>query len=258
MPAQDVVVAANFATGYFRTDAYLLLYGLATLPPEERNPLVELQVFTNIVMGSVRVDMPDGRSIIVPPFTDVFSPGVDGTTLLRFDTLEPGMPTAGGEYIFTALDVAGKPIPGVRNTDIWVGTEPPDPPTNVRAEVTEDGILVRWDESPIILGSFEPAAYPQLGYYQLWISKVGTWESIYGASCISASPHLIPQHKANFIQGKDWGLSLSEMEDGTYCLGACVHSVAPEGSLGKGFEYNNADPGQAIIFTIQDGEMTMR
>jgi hypothetical protein len=260
MPAQNVVVTANFATGYFRTDAYVLLNGRATLPPEERNPCVELQIFTNIVMSSVRVDLPDGRSIIVPPFTDVFSPGVDGTTLLRFDTLEPGMPTVGGEYIFTALDEAGEPILGVTNTDIWVGTEPPDPPTNVRTEVTEDGILVSWDESPIIPGSFEPAAYPQLGYYQLWISRIQTGESVYGASCISASTHLIPRDKTNFVQGvqgRDWGLSLNEMKDGTYYLGACVHSIAPKGSLGKGFEYNNSDPGQGITFTIQGGEITI-
>jgi hypothetical protein len=211
---------------------------------------------TNIVMGSVRVDLPDGRSIILPPYTDVYSPGVDQTTQLRFATLVPGMPMAGGEYIFTALDAAGEPIPGVRDTDIWVGVEPPDPPTNVRAELTEHGILVSWDESPIVPGSFEPAAEPQLGFYQLTIARIETGESVYGAHHISASPYLIPQDKANFT-GKDRGLSLSEMEDGTYFLWVCVLSIAPEGSLGKRFEYNSSDPGQRITFTIQDGEITI-
>jgi hypothetical protein len=242
---------------YFQTDAYLGLEGPATLPPEERNPCVMLGIRTNVVMDSVRVDLPDGGSIIIPRYTDVFSPGVEWTTLFRFLTCEPGMPVAGGEYIFTGLNVAGEPIPGARNTDIWVGVEPPDPPTNVQAEVIEGGILVSWDESPIIPGSFEPTAEPQLGFYQLWINRVGTDESVYGASGISASPHLIPQDKVNFVEGKDRGFSLSEMEDGTYSLGASVLSIAPESSLGKGFEYNNSDLGESIIFTIQDGEITI-
>jgi len=243
---------------YFQTDAYLGLDGPATLPPQERNPCVILDIMTNVIMDSVRVDLPDGRSTIIPWYTDVFSPGVDWTTLFRFSTCEPGVPIAGGEYIFTGLDVAGEPILGARGTDIWVGVEPPDPPTNVRAEVIEDGILVSWDESPIIPGSFEPAAEPQLGFYQLWVNKVETGESVHGANHISASPHLIPQDKANFVEGKDWGLSLSEMGDGTYSLGVSVLSMAPAGSLGKGFEYISSDLGQAITFTIQDGEITIR
>lgn len=242
---------------YFQTDAYVVLDGPATLPPEERDPCVNLEIMTNIVMDSIRVDLPDGRSIIVRGYTDVFGPGGEGTTLLRFLSCERGMPVAGGEYVFTGLDAAGEPLPGARNTDIWVGVEPPTPPTNVRAEVTKDGITVSWDESPIVPGSFEPAAYPPLGFYQLEVNKIETGELVYGACCISASPHLIPQDKANLIEWKDWGLSLSEMEDGTYCLGASVLSIAPEGSLGKGFEYNNSDPGQGITFTIQGGEITI-
>jgi hypothetical protein len=241
---------------YFQTDAYLDLNGPATLPSEERNPYVRLGIMTNIVIDSVRVDLPDSSSIIIPEYTDVFSPGVDRTTLFRFLICELGMPIAGGEYIFTGLDVTGEPIPGARNTDIWVGVEPPDPPTNLRAEVIEDGILVSWDESPIIPGSFEPTAEPRLGFYQLWITRVETGGTIYGANHISTSSHLVPHDQAGFVEGRDWGLSLSEMEDGTYSLGACVHSVAPEGSLGKGFEYVSSDIDQLISFTIQDGEIT--
>ena len=256
MPHQDVTVTASFAKDpYFWTDAYVLLNGPATLPPEERNPCVILYIRTDLVMDSVRVDLPDGRSIIVPRDTGVFSPSI--TAMLAFSTCVSGMPMAGGEYIFTALDEAGEPIPRVRNTDIWVGVEPPDPPTNVRAELTEYGILVSWDQSTIIPGSFEPATYTQLGFYQLWIDRIETGESVYGVCCISSSPYRVPRYKTYFVPGKDNGLSLSEMEDGTYFLAACVHSVAPEGSLGKGFEYNSSDPSQTIIFTIQDGEITI-
>jgi hypothetical protein len=136
--------------------------------------------------------------------------------------------------------------------------EAPDPPTNVLADPTEDGLLVSWDESPVIEGSFEPAAEPQLGSYQLWVNRVDTKESVYGANGISASLHGVPRDKEDFVEGKDWGLSLSEMEDGTYSIGVSALSIAPEGSLGRGLEYNSSDIGQAIIFTIQDGEITIR
>jgi len=255
----NYTITANFAIDlYFWTDAYLVLNGPATLPPEERSPCINLNIFTNIVMDSIRVDFPDGGSIIIPRFTDVFSPEVDWTTQLRFFTCEPGMTIAGGEYIFTGLDMAGEPIPGARNSDIWVGVEPPDPPTNLRAEVIEDGILVSWDESPIIPGSFEPAAEPQLGYYQLHVSRIGIAGLVYGAYHIPTSPHLIPQDKADFIKGIDQGLSLSEMDDGTYLLHANIHSMAPGGSLGTGAEYMSYDADQDITFTIQDGEITIK
>jgi len=259
MPAQNITVTASFGIDlYFQTDACVFLNGPATLPPEQRNPCVVLQIFTNIVMDSVRVDLPDGRSIIIPRYADVFTPHVDQTTVLRFDTCEAGMPVAGGECIFTGLDAAGGPIQGARNTDIWVGVEPPDPPTNVRADLTEDGVLVSWDESPIIPGSFEPTAVPQFGLYQLEIRRIGTWEMVHGGHSVSGSPYLIPGDKANFIEGKNFGVSLSEMGDGAYWLRTLSLSVAPEGSLGKGLEYASTDPGQDIVFTIQDGEITIK
>jgi hypothetical protein len=242
---------------YFQADAYLGLNGPATLPPEERDPCMILGIGTSIVVDSVRVDLPDGGSLIVPAVTDLFISEVDRTTLFRFSTCELGMPPPGGEYVFTGLDVTGEPIPGATDTDVWVAIDPPDPPSNLTAEVTGDGMLVSWDESPIIPGSFEPAAEPQLGFYQLGISRIDTDELVYGANFISAPPHLIPQNKADFIEGADHGLSLSEMEDGTYYLGASVHSLALAGSLGKGLEYNSTDVDQGVIFSIQNGEITI-
>jgi hypothetical protein len=135
---------------------------------------------------------------------------------------------------------------------------PPDPPTNIRAQVTEDGILVSWGESPVIESSFEPAAQPQLGFYQLWINRVETRESVYGANHMSASPHLIPKERADFVDGQDWGLSLGGMEDETYQFAVSALSIAPQGSLGRGFEYNSSDIGRVITFTIQNGEITIK
>jgi len=254
MPAQDVTVSAHFA--YFSTDAYLALVGPATLPVEERSPCLILGIETSKAMDGVRVDLPGGGSVIVPAYTDVFSPEVDQATVFRFATCVQGMPVAGGEYIFTGLDAAGEPIAGARSSDVWVGVEPPAPPTNVRAELTDDGILVSWDESPVIPGSFEPAARPQLGWYQLQISNMETGEFVYGAGGIRESPYLVPRDGADVAVG-DCGLSLEEMEDGVYSLAAILHSVAPKGSLGRGVEYMCSYPAQAIAFVIQDGEITI-
>jgi len=256
--ANDYAVIGGFAAAlYFQTDVCATLSGPAALPPEERTPFTILQIHTNVVMGSVHVDLPDGRSVIVPAYTDAFSPGVDWVDLFRFATTESGMPIAGEEYVFTALNAAGEAIPGLIDTSVWVGVEPPDPPTNVSSELLEDGILLRWDESPTIPGSFEPRAQPQLGFYQVEIRSEETGEMVYGANCIPASPHLVPQDRADFIEGRDWGLSLAELEDGTYRLRTCVGSIAPEGSSGKGGEYFNTDPSEDVLFTVKDGEITI-
>lgn len=252
------IITANFAVGlYFQADAAVWLSGPGTSVPEARSPRVLLQVLTNMVVDSVRVDLPGGGSVVLPRYTDAFSPGVDWTALFRFHSWVAGMPVAGAEYTFTGLDEGGEPVPGARDTDVWVGIEPPNPPINVRAELTEDGILVSWDEGPVIPGSFEPAARPQLGFYHFQVGSVEAWEVVYGAAGISASPHLIPRNKADFVEGKDFGLSLSELQDGTYRLVPRVISFAPQGSLGKGSEYNNHDPGQMITFTIEGGEISM-
>ena len=239
-------------------DAYLGLEGPAALPPEERNPCALLTVDTNIVIDSVRVELPGGGSIIIQEYSDVSSLDGEGTTLFRFSTCHPGMPIAGGEYVFTGLDVTGEPIPGATSTDVWVGVDPPDPPTNVQSEVVEDGILISWDESQVVQGSFEPAGEPALGFYQLWINRVETGRSVYSAIHISASPHLVPLDRADFVEGEDRGLSLGEMEDGGYSIGTAALSVAPAGSSGDGFEYNSSDLGQAVTFIIQDGEIIIQ
>jgi hypothetical protein len=242
---------------YFDTDAYLGLEGSATLPLEERNPCVILAVNTNIVVDSVQVELPGDRSMAIQSYNDVVSTEVEGTTLFRFSTCEMGMPIAGGEYVFTGLDVAGQPMPGATSTDIWVGVEAPDPPTSVGAQVTQEGILVSWDESPVIPGSFDPAAEPPLGFYQLWINRVETGETVYGANLVSVPSHLIPRDEAYFVEGEDWGLSLGGLEDGAYTIGVCVLSIAPANSLGKGFEYNSSDIDEHIVFAVEDGEVVI-
>lgn len=48
------------------------------------------------------------------------------------------------------------------------------------------------------------------------------------------------------------------MEDGVYHPGSSIHSAAPEGSSGKGFEYDNTNLDQNVVFATQDGETAIR
>jgi len=52
------------------------------------------------------------------------------------------------------------------------------------------------------------------------------------------------------------GLALRDLPPASYSLDVVVHSVAPEGSAGHGFECNNADPGESLGFQVTaDGEV---
>lgn len=64
-------------------------------PIEERNPVYAFDVGSNIVMDSVRVTFPDGSSVILPPYTDVFSPDVNWINQFRFSDGYQGLPIKG-------------------------------------------------------------------------------------------------------------------------------------------------------------------
>jgi hypothetical protein len=236
---------------YFSGDLKVHLFGPgAPNPIENRNPIYAFDVMSNIVMDNVRVTFPDGRSVILQPYTDVFSPGVDWLTQFRFILNLEGLPTQGKPYTFAALDVAGNPITGLVTYDVWVGVNPPDPPTNVQAQTTGGGIQVSWNPVNPVSGSFEPGV--GIGWYQMEVWSIDGTE-VYGANQIHTTTHLIPKERADFIQGQDWGLSLSEMGDGTYEFDVNVHSLAPADSAGHGIEYSSRDPTEIVVFTIKEG-----
>jgi hypothetical protein len=236
---------------YFRGDLKIHLFGAGgTTPIEQRNPLLAFDLISNIVMDNVRVTFPDSTSVTLQPYTDVFSPDVDWVTHFRFVHNIPGLPTQGTPYIFDALNVAGNPISGVETADLWVGVEPPDPPTNVQAEVIEMGIQASWDPVSVVVGSFEPAK--GIGWYQMEIYNV-SHEAVYGASAIDTPSHIIPKAREDLQPGRDWGLPIGEMDDGTYTLEVNVHSVAPDASAGSGIEYSSRNPDEYITFEITNG-----
>ena len=236
---------------YFRVDVYSALHGPAGYP-QTRNPYTLLEVYTNIVFANVRVDISGGESVLISPYTDVFSPDVDFINEFRFIGSIAGLAINGGIYTFVALDILGNPIAGVMNTDVYVGGNEPDPPSNVSATVTSDGIQVTWAPVAEIPGSFQPGASPPLGFYQIELGEVGGGEILFGANLIHETSHLIPKSKFNFLPN-DYGFSLNELGNGIYRFSVISLSIAPNGSVGKGIECQSRDSDESVTFQIEDG-----
>jgi hypothetical protein len=218
-------------------------------PISERNPVRAFHAMSRLVMDHVQVTYPDGTVIVLPPWSGIFSPGVDWVSLFEFVLNLPGLPAQGAPYTFAGVDATGYPIPGIEATDLWVGVAPPDPPTNVRAEVTAKGIQVRWDIVPPVPGSFDPGR--NLGFYQIVLDN-DAGQSVYGA-VLYVPQHTIPGERGDMQPGRDFGKALNELPDGAYGFQVNAHAVAPEGSGGSGFECTARDPDERVLFTISNG-----
>ena len=258
-PAPTSTVAAD--TGRVLVgDAYVNLEGPASVPPQERGGCIILRSESSIDVEAVRVEMPLGTSVILPPSTDAFWPDAEVTTPFLFADCVPVSPVPGGTYRFVAIDAASEPLPGLEATDVWLGVDPPDPPSNVNAMVTEAGLEMTWGEVAKIAGSFDPDAVPQLGFYQIDLEaeEEATSQSLYMATGIAVPAHTVPWSSADFIEGVDQGLALDELAPGSYWIRVSVHSMAPKDSAGHGFEYNNADAEQSVSFQVTaEGEVIL-
>jgi hypothetical protein len=232
-------------------DVYGDLIGPAG-PLSSRNPQTAFDV--HIVAGSaaqVAVALPDGKTISLPPFGDVYGPEQ------RFHGRIEELPKAGSAFTLTALDANGTPIPGGVCEDVYLGGYEPDPPANVRAEVVEAGLLITWDPSPTIPGGFDPSQSPPLGYYQISLSSEGQGTT-YGWNHIDRSLpetfHLIPFRRQDFGPG-DRGMALEEMKDGVYWLQVDAFAVAPPDMAGHGNECSATDPGQGLQIIIEGDQV---
>jgi hypothetical protein len=232
-------------------DVYCALSGPAG-DPASRDPQTQLGANVQSPKAvEVAVESPNGETIILPRYSDFW--GGEG----RFHNGIPGLPQAGGTYVFTALDADGAPLPGAVVSDVYLGYHEPDPPSNVQARVVEDGILVTWDPSPIIPGAFDPGASPPIGFYSLtlwdaegevlynWISD---WESQLETS------HLVPFLRQDFAPGAS-GLALEELEGKTIRISMNAVSSAPEDAAGHGLECEAQDPEEGIWVVIQEGQV---
>jgi hypothetical protein len=200
--------------------------------------------------AQVVVECPNGQSVILPAYGDVY-----GQERRFYERIQE-LPQAGGTYTFSPLDADGAPIPGAVASDVYVGGYEPDPPTHIRAEVVEDGILVTWEPPPVISGAFDPGGSPPRGFYQ--ISLAGEDGMSYGWNHVGMplpeTSHLISLRRQDFGPG-DRGLALEEMEDGIYSLHVDAFSFAPEGTAGRGLECEAHDPAEDIQIVIEGGQI---
>lgn len=232
-------------------DVYCALSGPAG-NPASRDPWTRLGVIVQSPKAvQVAVESPNGEIIVLPRYSDFW--GGEG----RFSNSIPGLPQAGGAYVFTALDADGAPIPGAVASDVYLGGYEPDPPSNVQAKVVEDGILVTWDPSSIILGAFDPDASPPIGVYKLslWdVAGVTMYGWISDSESQPETSHLIPFRRQDFAPGAS-GLALEELEGRAFRISMDILIYAPEEAAWYGLDCEAWDPAEEIWITIEEGQV---
>jgi hypothetical protein len=223
---------------------------------------------TDIVSFGVRVDIPDGTSLILKPYTDIFSPNVDFVSSFRFtDGIQGVYPISGEPYTFTLLDAVGNPIPGTTKTDVWTGPCV-DATQGLTAEVRNiennvQNIYLSWDH--VEGRGFYPLQ--DIGFYQVeifaYIDGYPTGSTVYGANWVGENEHLIPWTfivgADGYPDGYDLGVGLKDLEPGTYMIRIVNHGFPPESnSQGQGFECVVSDGSQIILFEKQEnGQITL-
>ena len=218
--------------------------------------------FTNIVSSGMRVRTPDGRTITVGQFTDIFSPGVDFSTFFRYLSEEFATPIPQGEYTFTLLDPLGSPIAGTQRTDVWLGCTQGAPQDVTGTYVFEQHVDLAWDPVPPAPG-FDPAADPPLGFYQIEIGPLDPdITSTYGAGGILTTSHRIPwadfpQGSPGHPDGSDFGDALEEFADGRYSISVVAFAEVPPGSPGVGLECQIRDLSETLIMDKQGSDISL-
>jgi len=102
---------------------------------------------------------------------------------------------------------------------------------------------------------------PQVGCYQIGTSSQSESSTEFGSSGIVSTEHTIPW--GSFIPGEpgnpdghDFGVSLSELEDGDYEVGLEAFAEAPSWSGGFGSECAVRDSSQFFLLNKDDGDLT--
>lgn len=238
---------------YFYGDVYVH-HGFWGDQIEHRNTLLE--GFTNIVSLGMRVEWPDGTVVVVPFYTDIFSPFVDFVSEFRYLEGYEGDPASGEPYSFTLLDGLGNPIPGTTVTDVWTECLTYPPPRALDPVMDGMNIDLYWTNVPDALG-FDPddsEGNGQLGFYQLGASPLFGGGTDYGASGITIPNHILPwvRHadwdEGGFPDGFDHGFPLGELEDGFYQLQVEAFSAPNPANPGFGHECAVWDLAENLFF----------
>lgn len=204
--------------------------------------------FTNIVSSVLRVRDPDGETLDIPYYTDVFSPDIDFVNEYRYLDWHDGNPASGNTYEFTLLDFYGRPITGALSSDTWLDCTI-TAPRNVTARIDTDGILVEWEAVERAPG-FDPGGEEPLGFYQIELNGEG---GSYGANGILSTSHLIPFQ--DFVppadgspDGYDLGQSLNQLPEGMYEFLLVAFSAAPSGTSAYRHECVARAESESILF----------
>ena len=220
---------------YFNASVYAVV---GIHPDESRDEGNILEGFSNIVSSGMQVELPDSNTLVVPFFTDLFTPNVDFINEFRFIELYPGLPVVRSIYKFTLLDVFGQPIEGATMEDVWYACTV-DAPRNVAATVDSTGMQVTWNDVTPGPG-FDPSSSSPLGFYQIELDSV-SGGSEYGASSIHSPVHIIPLASFGGVapgspDGSDFGKALSELDDDVYFFNVISFSEGVPGSDSVGLE----------------------
>jgi len=207
-----------------------------------------------VVAAAMKVRAPDGEVIIVEPYTDIFSPQIDFISRFRFAKLVNKAPIF-GVYTFDLLDATGNVIPGTTRTDTFTQCRLNGGPKSLSAVFENNDIRLSW-VGPSTVPGFDPIN--NVGFYDIVSSMNGTK---YASNLITHNYHYIPW--ANFEEGShgspsgyDYGLSLSELPDGTYVVFVMAHAVPAPTDQGNGLECNAYDTNELFYFTKNNGLIT--
>ena len=232
---------------------------LATIPPwDGTNFLSE----TMIVSSQMQVETPDGQVFLANYHTDIFTPEVNFIDHFRFDYSVEGAPVVAQPYIFTLLDAIGAPVPGFESHDTFQRCDQ-GAATNLHAEfIPQEGITLTWDAPEIIPDYFDPENGH--GLYQATLDH-DPWQEgtlTYGAEMISTSHHIpwntFEPGAAGVPDGQDYGISLSEIEDGRYILFIGTYSYYEPAPGETGFDCRVTDSRQALFITRQGEQITIQ
>jgi hypothetical protein len=216
----------------------------------------------------MRAESPDGTAYLADYYTNIFSPEVNFIDQFRFDTYVEGLPATGQSYQFTLLNVLGKPIYGVEDQDAFRRCEQ-GAATNLGAVVhltadnaRVDYVELSWDAPEIIPEYFDPQSGN--GFYQPILEGASWGETgmLYGSESIQAT-HNIPWSSfepgaAGFPDGQDYGISLSDLEDGQYILAVGVFSYYDPPAGESGFDCRVSDSRYGLFLTKQGDQLTVQ
>jgi hypothetical protein len=222
---------------------------LAFSPPQD---VTNFFAETNIVSYQIQVELPDGQLFLVPYHTDIFSPTINFIDSFRFAGHLEGAPLVNKRYRFKLLDITGEPIPGAESFDTYIFCDH-GAATNTRMVFEQKNFLeVIWDSPELIPDRFDPENGN--GVFQIILEKYPINEGglLYGAEMYTPS-HKIPWNPfeagvKGLPEGFDYGVSLSELEDGMFSISVTSSNYYEPAEGEVGFDCGVRDSSQNLIF----------